>query len=40
MRDDIRKAIKFVEKAVIGSFLIGLFLGVVIGGLIVFGYLR
>jgi hypothetical protein len=40
MRDDIKKAIKFVETAVILAFSIGLLLGVVIGGLTVFAFLR
>ena len=40
MREDIRKAIKFVETAVVIALTVGLFLGVIIGGLTVFALLR
>lgn len=40
MREDIRKAIKFVEKAVMIAFSLGLLLGSVIGGLTVYSFMR
>jgi branched-subunit amino acid transport protein len=40
MREDIKKALKFVEYAVFSALIIGLVLGGVIGGLTVFALMR
>jgi ElaB/YqjD/DUF883 family membrane-anchored ribosome-binding protein len=40
MREDIKKAIKFVETAVFIALAIGFFVGLVIGSLTVFALLR
>jgi ElaB/YqjD/DUF883 family membrane-anchored ribosome-binding protein len=40
MREDIKKALKFVETAVFIALAIGFFVGLVIGSLTVFSLMR